>query len=198
MRVNSQCTRKTLPQSTAGFTLLELIILLSVVGIVAAIASPVWTSFINRQRLNTAQYQVYQAMREAQTNAMRDKITWEASFQQLPVAGEEVVQWSVHPASSTATAESWQNFDVNIRLDDETTLPKSKGVRRVRFNLYGCPVYQLNDECGQTSILSKGRLTLSSKHGGKAKRCVIVSTLLGALRTAKENPKKQDGKYYCY
>jgi prepilin-type N-terminal cleavage/methylation domain-containing protein len=198
MRVRNQSIKKATSHCNTGFTLLELIISLTLLGIVSAIAIPAWNGFIDRQRLNAAQYRVYQAMQEAKSNAMRDKITWEASFQQLPVAGEGVVQWSVHPASSTATATSWQNLDVNIRLDDETSLPQSKGVRRVRFNLYGCPVYQLNEECGQTSILSKGRLTLSSKHGGKAKRCVIVSTLLGALRTAKENPKKQDSKYYCY
>ncbi|HEY9611471.1 MAG TPA: prepilin-type cleavage/methylation domain-containing protein, partial [Allocoleopsis sp.] len=63
---------------------------------------------------------------------------------------------------------------------------------------YGCPVYQLNDECGQTSISSKGRITLSHQLSGKTKRCVIVSTLLGTLRTGKEHSKKQDSKYYCY
>jgi hypothetical protein len=113
------------------------------------------------------------------------------------VGGKQVVQWSIHPASITPVPASWRNLDANLRLDDETTLPQSGGVRRVRFNHYGCPVYQINDECGQTSILSQGRLTLSYQQGGKAKRCVIVSTLLGALRTGKENPKKQDGKY-CY
>lgn len=198
MRVNSRYVGKAASRSTAGFTLLELTILLGILGIVGAIAAPNWFKFIERQRLNTAQYQVYQAMREAQSNATRDKTTWTASFQQVSMAGKQVVQWSVHPARITPAAESWHNLDANIRLDDETTLPESNNVRRVQFNLYGCPIYHQNDECGQTSILSKGRLTLSSEHGGKTKRCVIVSTLLGALRTAKENRTKQDGKYYCY
>jgi hypothetical protein len=42
-----------------------------------------------------------------------------------------------------------------------------------------------------------GRITLSSKSGGKAKRCVFISTILGAMRTAQENPRPDDGKY-CY
>lgn len=198
MRVNSQYTNKAASCSTAGFTLLELIILVTITGIVSAIAFPNWIAFVERQQLNSAQSQVYQAMQQAKSNATRDKLTWQASFRQVPVDGKEVVQWSVHPASITPSAESWHNLEANVRLDDETNLPNSANGRRVRFNYSGCPVYQLNDECGQTTILTKGRITLSSAKGGKAKRCVIVSTLLGVLRTAKEQPKTDEKDRYCY
>ncbi|MHC5727644.1 MAG: prepilin-type cleavage/methylation domain-containing protein, partial [Nostoc sp.] len=33
--------------------------------------------------------------------------------------------------------------------------------------------------------------------GGKAKRCIFVSTILGAMRTAKEHTTTDDDKY-CY
>lgn len=197
MRLNHSFHRQSLSSSTAGFTLLETIIVVSIIGILSGIAAPNWYNFINRQRLNTGQSQVYQAMLQARSQAMLQKVTWQVSFRQAPVGSQQVVQWSLHQANITPAPTSWHNLDSNIRLDDETTLPNSKGVRRVRFNYYGCPVYQINDECGQTSILSKGRLTLSAQKGGKIKRCVIVSTLLGSVRTAKENPKKKDGKY-CY
>jgi prepilin-type N-terminal cleavage/methylation domain-containing protein len=197
MRLNNCVNRQPLSPSTAGFTLLETIIVVSIIGILSASAAPSWFNLINRQRLNTAQSQVYQAMQQARSQAMLQKVTWQVSFRQAQVGSQQVVQWSRHQANITPAANSWHNLDSNIRLDDETTLPNSNGVRRVRFNYYGCPVYQINDECGQTSILSKGRLTLSAQKGGRIKRCVIVSTLLGAVRTAKENPKQKDGKY-CY
>lgn len=198
MRVNRPYTNKAASCSTAGFTLLELIILVTITGIVSAIAFPNWLAFVERQQLNSAQSKVYQAMQQAKSNATRDKVTWQASFRQVPVDGKEVVQWSVHPASITPSAESWHNLQANVRLDDETNLPNSANGRRVRFNYSGCPVYHLNDECGQTTILTKGRITLSSAKGGKAKRCVIVSTLLGALRTAKEQPKTDKEGRFCY
>jgi hypothetical protein len=75
-----------------------------------------------------------------------------------------------------------------VKLDEnESTLDKlSNGVRRVQF-----------DYIGSVPLSQLGRITLSSKSGGQAKRCVFVSTLLGAMRTAKEN-SKPEGSKYCY
>jgi hypothetical protein len=68
----------------------------------------------------------------------------------------------------------------------ESTLQLSNGVRRVRFDDIGGVIPPL------------GKITLSSKSGGTAKRCVIVSTILGAMRTARENPTPDSGNRYCY
>lgn len=73
-----------------------------------------------------------------------------------------------------------------MRLDAETTLQESNGIKQIQF-----------DYRGSVSKPPLGRITLSSKSGGKAKRCVIVSTILGAMRTAKEHPTTNNGKY-CY
>ena len=43
-----------------------------------------------------------------------------------------------------------------------------------------------------------GRITLSSRNGGKAKRCIYISTLLGAIRTAKEHDTRNEEGKYCY
>lgn len=182
-------------RSNHGFTLIEAIIVIFIIGILSAIAVPNWLALLNAQRLNAAQDQVYRAMHEAQSNAKRDKLTWQTSFQQVNVAGKNVIQWVVHPASVTPTTANWNNLEPNIRLDDETTLQNSDGVRRVQFDYQGNVVLNPNQNLGL------GRITLSITNGGKVKRCVFVSTMLGALRPAKEHPKPQieNGKsYYCY
>ena len=193
-------------RSNQGFTLLEVVFVALIIGILSAIAAPSWLAFSNTRRLTTAQDQVYRAIREAQSNAKRDKVTWQASFRE----NNGVVQWTVHranvdpipPNAPPPKLGSWQNLEPSIRLDSETnllemTLPQSGTVRRVLFNYQGCPVFQAGDECTQTSEQVQGRITLSSNNGGTAKRCVIVSTLLGALRTAKERPTPNptNGKY---
>lgn len=190
MQVNTQHSSKA-ASTTAGFTLLETMIAVSMIGILAAIAAPSWSSFVNRQRLNTAQNQVYRAMQEAKSNAIRDKVTWQFSVREIPVKGKTVIQWAVHPQSVSPNAANWQSLQPQIQIyAQETTLYTDKKnavpVRRVQFNYMGNTNGQL------------GQITLTTKNGGKVKRCVYVSTLIGAMRTGKEHSKANDRGKYCY
>jgi prepilin-type N-terminal cleavage/methylation domain-containing protein len=181
-------------KSSQGFTLLELVIISAIVGVLAAIAIPNWLGFFNRQQLNAANNKVYQAMRQAQSRAIQERETWQASFREQ----NNVVQWAVHRASLAPDQIAWNSFPNTIKLDSESNLPKAQGISRVRFNYKGCPVYNSNDTCTNTTIRTKGRLTLSSLNGGDAKRCVIVSTLLGALRTSQEQATPDENNRFCY
>ena len=168
--------------SNSGFTLLENLTILLVIGILAGIAVPSWFSLLNTIRLNDAQSKVYQALRQAQSQAKKEKLTWQVSFREE----NNVLQWSVHPGKIHPSDAIWNNFDASVRLDSETTLRRSNRVRQIQF-----------DYLGSVRKPPLGRITLSSKFGGKAKRCVFISTILGALRTAKENPTPKSGRY-CY
>jgi hypothetical protein len=121
-------------------------------------------------------------MREAQSQAKKEKLTYHASFREQ----NDIVQWAVHAATIDPSNAKWHDLDASVQLDTESTLQLSDGVRRVPFDHIGAvkPPF--------------GRITLSSKSGGTAKRCVFISTLLGAMRTAKENPTPDDGNRYCY
>jgi prepilin-type N-terminal cleavage/methylation domain-containing protein len=169
-------------RSSRGFTLIEMIAVVLMMGILSAIVAPSWLAFIKTRHLNVAQNQVYQAMRTAQSQAKKEKLTYHASFREQ----NNIVQWAVHPATIDSSNAQWNNLDVSVQLDAETTLKLSDGVRQVPFDYIGSvkPPF--------------GRITLSSKSGGKAKRCVFVSTILGAMRTAKENSKPDSGNRYCY
>ncbi|MFM7363045.1 MAG: Tfp pilus assembly protein FimT/FimU [Cuspidothrix sp.] len=164
-----------------GFTLLEMLVVVSMIGILSAIVAPSWQNAIYLRTLSVAQDQVYQAMRQAQNQAKKEKLTWHTSFRE----SGSVVQVAVHPATIEPAKANWNNLDPSIQLDEESTLQLSNGVRRVQFDRLG------------SVKLPLGRITLAHKSGGKAKRCVFVSTVIGAIRTAKENPTPDDGKY-CY
>lgn len=164
-----------------GFTLLEIAIVIVITGILFAIAATNWSIFLNIYRLNTAQEQVFLAMRTAQTSAKQQRLTWQADFRQV----NQVVQWAIHPDGTTPPEAQWNSLDPHVRLDPETTLRKTGNVWRIEFN-------QLGRVNGQL-----GRITLSGKQGGRTKRCVMVSTLLGTLRKGADQATPKDGKY-CY
>jgi prepilin-type N-terminal cleavage/methylation domain-containing protein len=169
--------------SCSGFTLLEMLVVVVLIGILATLGIANWLAFVETRRLNTAQNEVQLAIHQARRQATKEKLTWQASFREQ----DGIIQWAVHPATINPSTANWNNIDSNVRLDSETTLQLSNNIRKVQFDYRG----------NAKSPNDLGRITLSSKSGGKVKRCVIVSTILGATRTAKEHTTTDEDKY-CY
>jgi len=166
-----------------------------IVGVVSAIAAPGWLQFVNVQRLNTAQSQIYQAMLEAKSNALREKRTWQVSIREV----NEQVQWAVHRADSEnfiTNSVNWHSLDPHIQVykdkndkdKSETTLyqDSQNGFWRVQFNYKGNTNGQL------------GQITLIPKQDSQVQRCVYVSTLIGTLRMGQDHDKPNDSDKYCY
>jgi len=201
--------RATAP--AAGFTMIEMLIIMAIVGIFCAIVTPSWLMFINNHRLKVSVDRAYWAMELARSNAKRDKISWQTSFK--PIVGKNV-QVAVHPAEITPAQvppSQWKNLEPQIQINaHETTLlkvnenneQKENGtILRVMFNFQGCPVSRNDHDCTLTSLRAKGTLTLSHPDLKNSERCIIISTLLGNKRTSsrqlKPNPNNNKQRY-CY
>lgn len=169
----------------AGFTMVELLSVVATIGVVSAIATPSWQTFVNNQQLNTAQERAYYGLREAQSQAKLTKSNWQMSIRETTVDGKAIAQWTIHPVYpaniNLHQLSNWQNFNPEITIDpDHSTLYRypsgvNQGIWRMQFNHQGHP----NGQLGRVTL--SPRKTKTSKH-----RCVFTSTLIGSLRTERD------------
>ena len=170
---------KTKNRHQQGFSLLEMLVVLAIVGVIAAILAPGWVNVADRNRLTTARDKLHIGIKTAQSEAQYKSTGWRFSVRERG----DSVEWAVHPSSSLPI--NWETIESKpIKIDSETSFAKSGAIYYVHF-----------DEMGNPHRL--GRLTLSGNQSLTNKRCVIVSTLIGATRTSKEQKEPEDGRL-CY
>lgn len=156
-----------------GFTLLEVLLVVLMVGLLAALGIPSWIALLNGSRLKNARADVFEAIQEAKTQAQQRKGSRTVSFQQ----NGNSIQWAVHSDPNNPT--NWQTIDVeNVQIDpDNTDLGgASSSPWSLTFNDKG--------ELDEDNSIAPSQITMSLLGNQDSKKCVIVQTLLGAMRTA--------------
>ena len=156
-----------------GFTLLEVIVIVLLLGTLSAIAAPSWQAFITRQRVRTVNDRVFQTLLSAQSEAKRSKRDIKIIFD--TTVDPPIVKFD--PPLGTGGETQMLNGGGDIKPGTivltfnkpDSTNPKTSSLV---FD------YQGNLTTGTTPFV----VTVAPSVGG-TKQCTIVETLLGGMRT---------------
>jgi prepilin-type N-terminal cleavage/methylation domain-containing protein len=154
-----------------GFTLIEMLVVIVMVGILMAIAAPSWLGFMSARRVNAANDQVLQAIRQAQAEALRTKQSQTVSFN--VTANPPTI--TAFGATTVLGEGALKPNMVAMSIPRGTTSPNCTTGNCIEFNGNGNVMNTLT----QQGI----NIVLADPNNPNSKRCVVVQTLLGAVRT---------------
>ena len=168
-----------------GFTLLELLVVVLMAGILAAIGAAGWRSFLDRQQVRTAAETTMAALQQARSTSQQQRREYQASFREW----NGVVQFAVHPADDDASNALWQTLSETVIIDTQelgdgdatetkTTLNETANVYRLQFTHQGF----LKEGIG-----GQGKIIFAPNNGGDDRSCVVVGTLLGMMRMTSDD-----------
>ncbi len=169
------------PNFNAGFSLVELTIVVLIIGVLSAIAAPGWNAFISRQRTRTVNSLVLQALQKAQSQAKLNKVDVLVTF--TPTGD---------PPTVIPEVQIGRNLQQKLNANGEIKTGMLKLVSGV-----------CNSDCTAATGFENNNTNITFNYLGavdneddlpfavtvstpddRLKRCVIVQTLLGGMRMA--------------
>jgi len=216
-------------KENAGFTLIEMLVVVLMIGILSAIAAPGWQAFLNKQQANKASDVIFAAIQSAQREAKRQKLSYSVSFVN---DNNNIPQIAIYPSTtSTIPSSSWKKvlddlgsktkkMVIGTNISSENTasssstinysplasLPTTKPSQTITFDYMGALDFSSlvntattsnnltsvqSSKIGTTGLI----VVVDVANGGTVKntdikRCIIVKTLLGSMKTGKDSACK--------
>jgi len=183
---NKTASRK----SDGGFTIIELLVIVIMLGILVGIAAPSWLAFINRQRVRTVNDRVFQSLRTAQSQAKRSKrdiiITFDTTVDP-PIATINTNPPTINastglpnPPLRTETFNGGGEIKPGtIKLTVNTPAGATAPSNSIVFDYQG--------NASTTPFVVTVAPANYSKPDTSARQCARVETLIGGMRTAEGN-----------
>ncbi len=160
-----------------GFTLIEVLVVVVMIGVLSAIAAPGWLTFLNNNRLSASQSRVFSTLRDAQSTAKRSGTSTTFTIGNDATKGAYVTA----NGQTQYLEQGVQVLSVTGNVGSTNTpvaLPST-----ITFDSQGFPT----SANGTTfSDLAPLRITINPTVDSKIKRCTTITTILGATRSGSD------------
>ena len=164
-----------------GFTIIELLVIVIMLGILTAIAAPSWLAFINRQRVRTVNDRVFQSLRLAQSEAKRTKRDITITFS-APSVDPPTVTFDPPLATGGSTQTLNAGGEIKpgtIALSTNAIAPANSIVFDYLGNVNELPPDPVDPNVRRFVVT----VAPANKPNSSARQCAIVETLIGGMRT---------------
>ncbi len=158
-------------QSHSGFTLIEVLVVIIIIGVLSAIAAPGWLAFINNRRISTMRGQVADSLRKAQTEAKTTRtmraVIFDVSAAKINSPRMAVVRCS--PTSSTG--------EQVISISDECIVRTNPNINESEWQVLG------NGEVKQGVVQFTSKTIGQTNSGGNPDQVRLVFDANGLVKT---------------
>ncbi|PSR18479.1 hypothetical protein C8255_07195 [filamentous cyanobacterium CCP3] len=167
---------------SAGFTLIEVLVVVIIAAVLAAIAAPSWQGFLNRQRVSAVKSDLLQTLKNAQQDAIQRRLS-------VPVVINSAATLpTVTVNGNTQTLGAGDNNPGNVRLRSYSvgsTGNQDATYDTVIFDHRGMPTVRRSTTAAAATSDALPFVISINAASADVKQCVIVASLLGSLKTAR-------------
>ncbi|MFK8183909.1 MAG: prepilin-type N-terminal cleavage/methylation domain-containing protein [Phormidesmis sp.] len=151
--------------SIAGFTLIEVLVVVIIVGVLASIAAPGWLRVLNRQRVNTVRTELKAALKDAQIKAQQKSTSYSV------IVGSTANGPTV-ALSTTGTTFPAQGLGSNVsNIQLSTFINSTASTENLTFD------YRGGVETSSIPFVIK----VAANNDSNSQKCLIVNSLLGGI-----------------
>ncbi len=209
-------SKRVFPVSTnAGFTLIEMIVVVIIIAILSAIAAPGWLAFVNRQRVSKVNDAVFSALQKAQQEAKSKKVSYSVSF----YTKDGLPQFAVYQTPTDPNfTPTWNSLSGNLEIKPNQVIlgtnlsGENKGgetatvnysitspdlIKRITFDYQGNVPIEDSSKLPLVIAVAVPQSNSSIQPIPDTKRCVIVATLLGSIKIGQGEYNKTSNPQGC-
>lgn len=178
--MNSNVKHRTSHHNSSGFTVVELLVAVLIIGVLAGLTAPGWLRFLQVQKLKAANQAAYNTIRQAQNRAIQQRRDYRASFR----TDGTNLQYSIHPANIDPTNQDaealWETLAPNVDLQY-----KWGSFKTLEAGEYWYTEFDFNGNVDRVRVPGGSGMTgrvIFTIPNSNTYRCVYISTLIGAMR----------------